>query len=400
MNFDLEYTKEQQDFRREVRAWLEQNAKLPPELGKVPLEGRDTTRAQYAWAREFRSKVGHKGWLHPMLPPKYGGGGLSLDHDIIIKEELSRYKVPSASSPGDIALAYLYIYATEEQKQRFLKPMVQGDIVVWQLWTEPEAGVDLASIKSLAVKDGDDFIINGTKCYISGIYEADYLNTLVVTDPKAPRHNNLGQFFFPATLPGIRWEYQELITRSGQNFVFFDNVRVSREYLVGGETNGWRVTQSSLEMEHGTGGSVVGRDTLVQDLISLWREGRRDSLAQGADAEEQLVNAYIRTRLGSLIARRNFWMFNTKRTQTYQGSQNEWWGRETHIRNAEHLLELLGPYSLTNDLDWGFLEGRVELAQRGASMATHGNGSYEIDRVITARRIGLSRTKEVAAPTH
>ncbi len=400
MDFAMTYTKEQEAFRKEVRAWLEANAKMPAALGKVPLEGRDTTREQYTWARQYRSKLGHKGWLHPMMPPKYGGGGLTLDHDIVIKEETARYKVPSASSPGDVAIAYLYVYATEEQKQKFLKPLVQGDIVVWQLWTEPESGVDLASIKTLATKDGDDFIINGSKNYISGIYEADYLNTLVVTDPKGPRHANLGQFFFPANLPGISWEYQELITRSGQHFVFFDNVRVSREYLVGGETQGWRVTQSSLEMEHGTEGGLGNREPLIQDLIAGWKEGRRNSLAHGADAEEQLVDAYIRTKLASLIARRNFWMFNTKRTQTYQGPQNEWWGRETRIRNAEHLLELLGPHSLTSDPIWGLLDGRVELAQRGASMATHGNGSYEIDKVIMARRVGLSRTKEVAAPTH
>src|SRR5262249_50145731 len=152
--------------------------------------------------------------------------------------------------PGNVAVAPLFIYGTEEQKQRFLKPLLMGEVIVWQLWTEPDSGVDLASIKMRATPAGDDFVFNGVKNYISGIYEPDWLNTLVVTDPDAPRHANLGQFYVPANLPGISWEYQDLIVKGGQHFVFFNDVRVPREYLIGGETQGWRVTQSSLELEH------------------------------------------------------------------------------------------------------------------------------------------------------
>ena len=133
--------------------------------------------------------------------------------------------------------------------------------------------------------------------------------------------------------------------------------------------------------------------------MKAWRGGQRRSLAKGETAQEHLVDAHIRTNVSRLMSRRNFWMFHSKITQTFQGSQNQWYGRETRIRTAEDHLDLLGPYALTTDKDYSLLGGRVELAQRGASMATHGGGSYEIDKVIIARRVGLSRTKEVAAPT-
>lgn len=401
MEFELQYTKEQEEFRKEVRAWMEEHARLPSELGKPPLESMSVTREQYEWARQWRRKLGQKGYLYPMIPKEYGGGGFSYDEDVIVKEELARVadRVVTAPSPGDVGLAALYVYATEEQKQRFMRPMVQGDIVTWQLWTEPESGVDLASIKMRATKDGDDFIFNGTKNYISGIFEPDWLNVLVVTDPDAPRHANLGQFFIPANLPGISWEFMDLINNGGQHFVYFDNVRVSREYLIGGETQGWRVTQSSLELEHGAEGGLTARGgTIMGDLLKAWKTQKR--LLNPTDAEEDLVNAHIRSNVSRLVSRRNFWMYNTKQTQTFHGSQNTWFGRETRIRTAEDLLSALGPYALLDDKEVGLLDGRVEQGQRGGLMATHGAGSYEIDNVIIARRIGLSRTKETAAPTH
>ena len=403
MDFELRYTPEQEAFRTEVRAWMEEHAKMPPELGPVPLESMDTTREQYAWGRDFYRKLGHKGWYYPTMPTEYGGGGLTIDHDIIIKEEMGRFSLPSAGSgAGAVGIPAFLIYGTEEQKQRFLKPMLLGETVSWQLWTEPESGVDLASIKTRAVRDGDDFVFTGTKNYISGMFEPDWLNILVVTDPDAPRHANLGQFYIPADLPGISWQYQDLIVKGGQHFIFLDNVRVSREYLIGPETGGWRVTQSSLELEHGAEGGLEARggvQAVTEDLLKAWRGGQRRSLARGEAAQQHLVDAHIRANVGRLISRRNFWMFNSKITQTFEGSQNTWYGRETRIRTAEDNLDLLGPYALTTDKEYTLLGGRVELGQRGASMATHGAGSYEIDKVIIARRVGLSRTKEVAAPT-
>src|SRR5438552_12199791 len=121
MEFELQYTEEQEEFRKEVRAWLEEHGKMPTELGEWPLHDRDVTDEQVGWSREFYRNLGHKGWFYPLMPKEYGGGGLTLDHDIIIKEELARYDVPGFSSAGNVSIAGLYVYGTEEQKQRFLR---------------------------------------------------------------------------------------------------------------------------------------------------------------------------------------------------------------------------------------------------------------------------------------
>lgn len=397
MEFETQYTKEQEEFRKEVREWLEANGKMPPELGEWPLDERKVTREQWKWKLELRRKLGQKGWLFPTMPKEYGGGGLTVDQDIVISEEQADYELPNERKT---AVAGMYVWGTEEQKQKLLKPLLMGDAFHWNVWTEPDCGVDLASVKTQALRDGDDYVINGVKCYISGLFEPDFFWLLAVTDPDAPRHANLGHFYMPANLSGITMQFQDLINRGTQHFVFFDNVRVSKEYLIGGETQGWQVAQTALELEHGGAGSIGARESLALNLIKEWKEGKLHSMAQGNAAKDHLVDALIRADVNRLIQRRNFWMFRSKQPQSYHGAQGTWYGRETRIRTAEDLLELLGPHSLIDDKEWGPLGGRVEQAERGATMGTHGAGSYEVDKVIIARRVGMSRTKEVAAPTH
>jgi len=399
MDFQLQYTPEQEAFRKEVRAWLDQNAVMPKELGKLSLDELGTTREQWNWSREFTRKLGHKGWLYPTLPAQYGGGGLSHDQSVIINEEMDRYDVKVTRGSGPIATPGLMVYGTEVQKQELLKPILQGDFYGWQAWTEPDAGVDLAAIKTRAIRDGDDFIFNGTKMFISGLFEPEWLTVLAVTDPDAPRHANLGQFYIPADLPGITWENQDLINNGGQHFLYFDDVRVSSKYLIGGENNGWRVTQSGLEIEHGAAGNEGYRNLVTFEVMDAWRKGELNSLAHGAAAREQLVTAYMRANVNRLMGARNSWMFHNRMEQTYEGSQSLLNGRETRIRTAEDMLNLLGQHALISDQEFPLAEA-LEHGQRIGLMSTHAAGSYEIDKVIIARRIGLSRTKDVAAPTH
>src|SRR5207248_3133633 len=115
---------------------------------------------QWDWCRAFTRALGHQGWLFPTLPQEHGGGGLTPDHAVIINEELGRRRVRTTTGGGIVASAYLMVYGTPEQKQEFLRPMLLGETSTWQCWTEPDAGVDLASIKTRAIKDGDDFVFN------------------------------------------------------------------------------------------------------------------------------------------------------------------------------------------------------------------------------------------------
>ncbi len=397
MEFAMQYTPEQEEFRKEVRAWLDENVTDLEVLKSWPKEERDVTLEQYQWKLDLRRKLGQKGWLFPTMPVEYGGGGLSLDKEMILAEETDEYDLPNERKT---AIAGIYVWGTEEQKQKYLKPILSGETNYINCWTEPDAGVDLASIKTTAIKDGDDYVFNGIKCYISFLHMPDFFWTLAVTDPDAPRHANVGHFYMPTNLQGISRQFQPLINRGAQNFVFFDNVRVPKEYLIAGETQGWQVAQTALEMEHGGSGSLGTEESLSAKLVKEWKEGKVHSMAQGDAARQHLVDTLIRADTLRLIQRRNFWMFRARQPQSYHGAQGTWWGRETRIRSAEHYLDLLGPHALMEDEKWGLLEGRMESASRNASMATHAAGSYEVDKVIIARRIGMSRTKEVAAPTH
>ena len=398
MDFEITHTEEQEEFRKEVKAWLDANARMPAELGEKPPENKDVTPEQWEWSRQITRKMGAKGWLAPMLSPEYGGGGLGVDQASIIQEEMVRYDV-SAGVPH--VVGPLVIHGTEEQKQELLTPILRGELSVWQLWTEPEAGSDLASLKTQAIRDGDEFVVTGTKIFISGTYAPDYMYCLAVTDPNSPRHQNMGAFCFPANLPGISWTPQNLITREGQNIINLDGVRVSQKYLIGQETSGWRVNQAAAETEHGARGSIASRDTLIADLIQYCKETNRNGQAMTKDTsvQEHLINAYIDENVNRLLGLRNFWMFNNRRPMTYHGVQMRVVRRAAAERTASDILAVLGPYALSSDNDRGLLNGRTEIQQRWSIRAQHGGGTSDVDRVMIARRLGISRTREAAAIT-
>ena len=395
MDFDFTFTPEHEEFRKEVRAFLEEHGKMPAELGKVPLEIEDMTRGQYDWGREFRRKIGAKGWLFPTWPKQYGGGGLSSTHDLIIQQELAGYDIPEIGGTVRLSTPALMVWGTEEQRQRFLKPLLTGESVNWQLWTEPDAGSDLAGVKTRAIRDGDYFVANGTKTFISGNYgPPDYYWMLAVTDPDAPRHRNMGAFFFPGDLPGLTIQKLDMLIRGSQNMVYLDNVRIPAEYLIGGDNQGWQVMQATAEVEHGGSGSVVERDELTPGLIGYAR-----SNGVTHKGRQALLDLYLSAKAKHLIGLRTYWMGQYGKDMTYEGSQNSLTNKQHTWKTGVGTLDVAGPYALLNDKEFGPLEGRLELAQRN-SESTHAGGSPEVQKVIIARRIGLSRTKERVGATY
>jgi alkylation response protein AidB-like acyl-CoA dehydrogenase len=262
------YTPEQEAFRKEVRAWLEENPPPRPNLQGIEDEAEvQRLRALMATGREMREwrrKLGAKGWIEPTAPPQLGGAGLSRELAMVLVEEFERVGVNVGA--GWLPAAII-VHGTEEQKQRFVVPLYRGEITVGQAYTEPEAGSDLASLKTKAIRDGDEWVITGSKQFISINPQnmPDYLATLAVTDPLAPRHENLGYFMVPGNAPGITVQPMDLITMQeyggGQNFVFFDNVRVPAENVISAPNKGWQVANTVLELEHGAIGNIGGRRT-------------------------------------------------------------------------------------------------------------------------------------------
>ena len=285
MDFELtyEYSPEQQEFRKDVAAWLDANApKRPrrdpdaPEEEEQQLSAEERARRERE-NREWAMKLGDRGWYTPTVPKDMGGGGLTAQHAVVLNEELGKRRL-QGGAPGILAPAIM-VHGTEEQKQRFVKPWMQGKLNVWQVFTEPEAGSDLASLRTRGVRDGDEWVVNGSKQFISGGGTPDWLFTLVNTNPDAPRHENISLLMIKAGSPGVSIQRMDLIAGDniggGQHFVFFDNVRVPSENLIGAEGRGWAMANTTLELEHGGSGNVGGgggfggRGPVVNRVIDL-----------------------------------------------------------------------------------------------------------------------------------
>ena len=400
MDFEPTYTPEQEEFRQEVRGWLAEN--VSPDIAHPP-DSINITEEQYQLRRGLGRKLGEKGWLWATAPEEYGGGGLSLDHAVVIEEEVDSYGLtvpPYYDSGGRLGGASIMVWGTEEQKQTFLPPIFRGEVRTWQLLTEPEAGSDLANAKMSAERDGDDYVINGQKIYVGSSLGCDYMWTITCTDNEAPRHQNLGWFMIPATLPGITIQPMELLISGGEsgagsgvkNTVFFDNVRVPAFNLIGGENEGWKVATTHLELEHGTGGRIA-RNWLVDHLFEYCRENQRNGqpLTKDPDVRDKLIDIYVEAEIARLFNLRNYWMRHSKAEITYEGPQASYWRKMSGLRMAQSILDILGPSALTYDPQWGAADGHMEAHQRSAIVAIHPGGTADIQKLIMARRIGIGR---------
>jgi alkylation response protein AidB-like acyl-CoA dehydrogenase len=406
MDFALPYTEEQEQFRQEVRTWLEEN--IPEEM-KDPVDDRnDFTKEQYLFWREKHKEIAQKGWLYPTFPKEYGGGGLTGDHETIIEEEFHRARAVRPMTNQTI-FPSLMVWTTEEQKEKFLAPILRGEKVAWQKYTEPRSGADLASYTSKAVRDGDDWLLTGQNVFISGKprpeWDVDAPNWLfgpMVTDDDAPRHRNMGFFMIPVPSEGLEIREQELLVGHDQHAIFLENVRVPGDHLIGGDHQGWQVLNSGLEQEHGGRGRAFPRDEVVDNMVSYARHTRHNGGTLGSDpviqqvAMESVVDAHVQ----SLLQKRTFWMYNERMEIQYQGNVSNVHSRESQMRMAIRVRDVMGPYALLGTHEPGAPHGGAqEVAQRDRAGQRHGAGSTNIAKVILARRIGISRTQERPYPT-
>ena len=233
--------------RAEVRAWLGEN--VPPDLD-LPGPDEDISPDLEAWAMEFRRKLGEKGWLAPAWPKYFGGGGFPQKAADAIMQEVNRLRLP----PLGLSMTFLVpmrSWGTEEQKERWLIPTLRGEITVSQLQSEPSTGTDLATQHTTAIRDGDDYVVNGVKGYTSEALTPDYLFSIVTTDPGGPKYQNLSMLLISAKGPGVNIDYRSsLIGRKMKSFEFTD-VRVPVVDVIGGEGAGWEVAQTLLDVERG-----------------------------------------------------------------------------------------------------------------------------------------------------
>ncbi|MSQ41265.1 MAG: hypothetical protein EXR55_06400 [Dehalococcoidia bacterium] len=395
-------TAELDRFRHEFRAWLEKNV---PADRKQPVDSQELDSDDYKWFLGFRKELAKHGWLYPTYPKEYGGGGLSANHESVIEEELTRSNVIRMGVTPNFVFPGLLVWGTEEQRQRFLRPLLTGEKSCWYKMTEPQSGADLAGIQTRAVRDGDDWLITGQNVFITGGTgpdRPDWLYGLAITDPNAPRHRNMGLFMIPVPSAGLEIRQQNLIGGDDQHFLFLDNVRVPGDHLIGGDHQGWQVGATSRENEHGGTGRAFPRDEVMEDLVEYARTTKHDGTTLGKDpvVQQATMDAYMDAHVQALLLKRTYWMYHNRKEVQYEGNVGNVHGRESSLRQTVRVREVMKMYSLLGTKEPGVPHGGAqEVSQRSRAGQNHAGGSTNIMKVVLARRIGISRTQERAPVT-
>ena len=266
---DFNDTPEQAEFRTTVRTWLDANAELKTP-GKRSLNRRIVSEKGLEIAREWQIKKADAGYACMGFPADYGGQAAPIIHQVIYEQEEARYDVPTGFFSIGLGMCAptLIEYATEEQKQRFVPPMVRGEEVWCQLFSEPGAGSDLAGLRMSAKRDGDDWIINGQKVWTSGAHYSDYGILVTRHDTDLPKHKGLTFFFLDMRSEGVEVRpIKQVSGASDFNEVYFTNVRIPDSQRLGEVGSGWTVSLTTLMNERLAVGGAPAPD--ATDLLSL-----------------------------------------------------------------------------------------------------------------------------------
>ncbi len=290
------------EFRQQVADWLRANRPPEPDFLLPESFMEVGTDAQFNYLRDWQRKVYQAGYLGMAWPAAYGGGGMAQAYQDIVNAEMARQKVPFV--PNTIGLSWagplILAIGTEEQKRKFIPGMLSGDDIWCQGFSEPDQGADLANCQTRAVRDGDEYVINGAKIWTSLGSYAKYMILLARTNPQEKRYGGLSYFLIPMQAKGISTRpIQKLTGEYGFTQTFFDDARVPADGLMGREGEGWAIAMKTLTFERGAaGGQAGGLNRMfvgIEDVVELARRSRRDGAPAIDDpmVREQLVRFII-----------------------------------------------------------------------------------------------------------
>ena len=324
-------------------------------------------------------------------PREYGGRGSSYVDYVIFLEEIARRGSPGYNAIGAKMLAPTLIeYGTEEQKGRHLEPIAQGEEFWCEGFSEPEAGSDLASLKTRARKSNGYYLINGQKTWSTFAQYSQWCCLLARTDPESKRHRGLSFFLVDLSSPGITVRpIENLLGDADFCEIFFEDVKVPKENLVGEEGQGWQVAQTFLSHERVTIAPVAVVQTMLERLCEYLRDAR---LQVGVEVRHRLAQLAIEAEVGRLICYRVAWLHDRKQATEWHAAMSRLYSTQLWKRATGEVLQLLGLYGLLDEDVRGSLRGwfsRLYLASLGATVAA---GTSEIQKnIIALRGLGLPR---------
>jgi alkylation response protein AidB-like acyl-CoA dehydrogenase len=383
---DLTYPPEAEQFRKEIRGWLEENLPAGWFEPDFELSGAERARFNEEWVR----KLYEGGWICASWPVEYGGKGLSTMDNVVLAEEFARARAPMrADFFGDTLVGPTILqWGTEEQKQQFLPPILNGQIRWCQGFSEPNSGSDLASLKTSAVLDGDEWVINGQKVWTTQAQYADFCFLLARTDPSAAKHKGISYLLVPMKQPGV--EVRPITQPDGTaefNEVFFDDARCPKENVVGGVNNGWVVANTTLAHERGMSATTSFR-RFADEL---------DAMVVSAQASGAITDPTVRQRLMRYHTKVQILRINGLRSLsatvsgkkdsgvTALGVTNKMFWSEMHRDAMELAVDIYGAQSMLAEAgpDGGSWPGTM----RGA-----GKGAYRVSAMLSAFFFSRSET--------
>jgi alkylation response protein AidB-like acyl-CoA dehydrogenase len=377
---DLTFSETEAAFRDELRAWFEAN-----DPGPEPTD-EDT---HYAWRRDWQRRLAEGGWAGVHWPPEYGGRGASLTQSAIFFEELGRARAPLPANVLGLLLAgpTIMTWGTDEQKQRYLTPILTAEEIWCQGFSEPDAGSDLAALKTRAVRDGDEWVVTGQKVWTSGAQYSKWCMLVARTDQDQPKHKGLTYFILDMDQPGV--VVRPLVQITGEpefNELFLEEARIPHENVLGGEGNGWKVALTTL-MNERSGLAFFLQVRLRQLLDELIEEAGRRGLLDDPVVADKLGSLHLKAEILRLTAYRGLTTIEKYGTPGPEGSLTKWMWSETNQELAQFAADLLGPDALTAGNRWAY----ELLRSRGNTIE---GGTTEILKNIVAERVlGLPRMR-------
>jgi alkylation response protein AidB-like acyl-CoA dehydrogenase len=388
---EIGYTEEQQALQRELRAYYAEL--LTPEVEEQLVAGAGIGPDM----RRVVKQMADDGWLGIGWPKEYGGQGRSAIEQFIFFDESMRAGAPVPMLTINTVGPTIMDFGTPEQKADFLPRILAGDIHFCIGYTEPNAGTDLAALQTRAVRDGDEYVINGSKIFTSLAGGADYIWLATRTDPEVAKHKGISMFIVPMDTPGIKVVPMQLLGGHNINYTFYEDVRVPATALVGGENNGWTLITNQLNHERVTlcSPGIIERalaDTRAWAQATKLADGRR--VIDQEWVQVHLARIHAKLEFLKLINWKVAWTATQGHLDVADASSIKVFGTEFYMEAFRLMLEVVGQAGyLTRGTPEAVLAGRLEMYARSLVILTFGGGTNEIQRdLIAIFGLGLPRS--------
>ena len=393
MDFDDQSSPALEAFRQDVRSWVRDQAWTG---SRTALTNDPIPSEALAWAFDFQRSLADRGWAVPSWSPRHGGGGLTTEHDVVLRQELGAAGVPPLFETNLQVAATVLAWGGEMQRRRHLRPLLRGDHGAWRSTTEADAVADPENVRARAERDGDDYIVTGGSPFFGGPGEPTHLWTLAVTEPDAPPHLSLSAFLIPVDLSGVAVSEAGAVAGEARRGISLQEVRVPVECRIGEEGDGWAAAQSSLETEAEAERETREQHVMVADLIRYTKETLRgrQPLFQYKHVRLKVVESYIETHVLRLLSLRNRWMRSEGQETTYHAAQYALMAKGKRLRLASTMLETMGPYTLLSDQKWAPMNGEAEAFQRASLPGAKPGDSIAVQERLMGSRLGLQGTSE------